>query len=92
MNYKALGINSLRCLPVVVTVLLLAACASDPNKEKRAYLNSGEKYYKAAQYKEAVIQFRNAIQIDPRFAAAHAQQRSAPHPFEPDRSRIRCAK
>lgn len=51
--------------------LLLSACSSDPNKQKQAYLESGEKYYKAGKYQEAVIEFRNAIQIDPRLAAAH---------------------
>ncbi len=51
--------------------LLLASCSSDPNKEKHAYLTSGDKYYQRGKYQEAVIQFRNAIQIDPRFAAAH---------------------
>jgi tetratricopeptide (TPR) repeat protein len=52
-------------------VLLLSGCSSDPNKEKSAYLTSGDKYYQGGKYQEAVIQFRNAIQIDPRFAAAH---------------------
>jgi tetratricopeptide (TPR) repeat protein len=56
---------------VPVTMLLLAACSSDPNKEKRAYLTSGDKYSQRGKYQEAVIQFRNAIQIDPKFGEAH---------------------
>jgi tetratricopeptide (TPR) repeat protein len=34
-------------------------------------ISSGDRYAKAGKYQEAVIQFRNAIAIDPRFAAAH---------------------
>src|SRR5579862_9762634 len=57
----------------LIIVLALAACTTDPNKRKVAYLNSGEKYAKAAKYQEAVIEFRNAIQIDPRFVDAHSK-------------------
>jgi tetratricopeptide (TPR) repeat protein len=53
--------------------LLLAGCSSDPSTRKHAYLTSGDKYYQFGKYQEAVIQFRNALQIDPRFAEAHWQ-------------------
>src|SRR5580692_4852459 len=53
------------------TAILLAGCSRDPNVRKQAYLNSGQEYFKSGKYQEAVIEFRNAIQIDPRFAAAH---------------------
>jgi cellulose synthase operon protein C len=36
-------------------------------------LASGDRYAKAGKYKEAVIQFRNAIAIDPRSAMAHSK-------------------
>src|SRR5262249_30315737 len=52
---------------------LLTACSKDPQKQKLAFLNDGERYFRTGKYAEAVIQFRNAIQIDPRFAAAHYQ-------------------
>jgi tetratricopeptide (TPR) repeat protein len=70
MNINALRINKLH-LPIVCVLLLQAGCSSDPNKEKHAYLSSGDKYFQRGKYQEAVIEFRNAIQIDPRFAAAH---------------------
>jgi Tfp pilus assembly protein PilF len=53
--------------------VVLAACSRDPAKQKAAFLASGEKYAKAGKYQEAVIQFSNAIEIDPRFAEAHHQ-------------------
>lgn len=54
-------------------MVLLAACSTDPSKQKLKYLKSGERYFKEGKYQEAVIQFRNAVQIDPRFAEAHHQ-------------------
>lgn len=52
---------------------LLAACNRDPNVVKQKYLESGMRYYSQGKYKEAGIQFQNAIKIDPRFVAAHYQ-------------------
>ncbi len=50
---------------------LLTGCSRDPNVRKQKYLDSGEKYFAEAKYREASIQYLNAIQIDPRFAQAH---------------------
>ena len=38
---------------------------------KQKYLDSGEKYFAEGKYREAAIQYSNAIQIDSRFAQAH---------------------
>ncbi|MGA8580883.1 MAG: tetratricopeptide repeat protein, partial [Bryobacteraceae bacterium] len=54
-------------------LVLLGGCTFDPNKRKLNYLNSGENYAKEHKYREATIQFRNALQIDPKFAAGHYQ-------------------
>jgi len=62
-----------RAILLIVALLPLVSCSSDPATQKRKYLNSGESYFKAAKYQEAVIQFRNALEIDPRFATAHYQ-------------------
>jgi len=50
---------------------LLAGCSRDPNVRKQKYLESGQRYFDKGQYKEAAIQFQNAIQVDSRFADAH---------------------
>src|ERR1700721_3637492 len=59
----------------VVAVCFLAAlltgCSRDPNIRKQKYLESGQRYFDKGQYREAAIQFENAIQVDPRFADAH---------------------
>src|SRR6202051_5254629 len=52
---------------------MLSACTTEPNKRKLGYLNGGEKYFKAGNYRAAQIEFRNAIALDPKFEQAHYQ-------------------
>ncbi len=55
-----------------VPLVLLAGCSSrNPNVRKQKYLESGKRYLDKGQYREAEIQFENAIQNDARFAEAH---------------------
>jgi tetratricopeptide (TPR) repeat protein len=60
-----------RTLGLVLAAILLSGCSRDPNVRKQKYLESGQRYFEKAKYREAVIQFSNAIQVDPRFADAH---------------------
>ena len=53
--------------------IFLTACSRDPNVRKQKYYESGQKYYAAGKYREAIIQFRNATEVDETFAAAHYQ-------------------
>jgi len=59
----------------VVALLLAAhvACAGDPNERKQRFLRSGDAYFAQNRYAEAVIEYRNAVQIDPRFAEARVK-------------------
>ena len=54
-----------------VLTVLLTGCSRDPNVRKQKYFDSGEKYFAQGNYREAAIQFANAVQIDSRFAQAH---------------------
>src|SRR5206468_11075339 len=56
-----------------LTVSLLTGCSRDPNVRKQKYFESGQRYYAEGKYREAVIQFLNATQVDSTFAAAHYQ-------------------
>lgn len=58
---------------VVAAALLLSfsACKGDPTVKKQKYLESGNKYQERGQFREAAIEYQNAIQIDPQFAEAH---------------------
>lgn len=55
----------------VLLALLLAGCHRNPEAAKRKYLDSGQSYMDKKQYEAASIQFKKALQIDPRFAEAH---------------------
>jgi len=56
---------------VCVLAALFTGCSHDPNVRKQKYLESGQRYFDKGQYREAEIQFENAIQVDSRFADAH---------------------
>ncbi len=58
---------------LMAALLLGAACAKDPAVRKQAFLESGNKYLEAGQYRHAIIEYRNAVQIDPTFGAARAK-------------------
>jgi cellulose synthase operon protein C len=60
-------------LSCCVIAALFTGCSRDPNVRKQKYFDSGEKYFAESKYREAVIQYLNAVQIDPRFAQAHYQ-------------------
>jgi len=56
--------------------LLLAAAVSlggctNPAKAKAEHVSKGEAYLKDSKFQEASLEFRNALQIDDQFAAAH---------------------
>src|SRR6266545_3462721 len=53
--------------------VFLAGCSRDPNVRKQKYFESGDRYFNKGKYHEAVIQYRNATEVDPTFAAAHYQ-------------------
>ena len=57
----------------LLALLLLTACSRDPNVRKEKYFHSGQHYFETGKYREAAIQYVNAIQIDPNYAAAHYQ-------------------
>ena len=50
---------------------LFAGCHGDPNVRKQKYLESGQRYSAEGKYREAAIQFSNALKIDKGYADAH---------------------
>src|ERR1017187_3844035 len=60
-------------LVLVMIAVVFTACSRDPNVRKQNYLNSGQRYFEKGKYREAEIQFVNALKIDPNYADAHYQ-------------------
>src|SRR5208283_2643815 len=65
--------STFQCAVAAVCLLgaLLTGCTGNPDKKKQKYVESGQRYFDKGQYREAEIQFQNAIQVDSRFADAH---------------------
>ena len=55
------------CTAVLAT--LVGAC-SDSEAAKQRFFESGNRYFAQKQYREAVVEYRNAIRQDPRFGEA----------------------
>ena len=49
---------------------LVSGCSKDAEVAKREYLSSGDAYFEQKKYAEAVVEYRNAIQQDPKFGQA----------------------
>src|SRR4029078_7357321 len=62
-----------RIYTVVVLLSLsvgIVGCSGDPEVLKKAYVKSGDAYMAEKKFTEATIEYRNAMQQDPRFAEA----------------------
>src|SRR5438046_2785255 len=55
----------------VIISLALGACTKDPNVLKQRHVEKGGSYLKDRKYNEAILAFRNAVQIDPNYVDAH---------------------
>lgn len=64
--------GSLRFTVIAVAALIgLVSCSRDPQVVKKRYFESGNKYFEKGRYREAAIQYRNAIKTDPKYGAAY---------------------
>jgi len=54
-----------------IAVALMAGCHRDPNVRKQKYLESGNRYSEQGKYREAAIQYMNALKVDKSFPEAH---------------------
>ena len=61
-----------RALPLIcLLALVLPACSHDPEKAARKYLASGDAYAANDQFREAAIEYGNAVKEKPAWAEAH---------------------
>src|SRR5579872_3287076 len=60
-----------RALPLIVLLAAANGCAR-AHATAGDFTEAGDRYARDGRYSAAVIEFKNAIQRDPRFAAAHA--------------------
>lgn len=63
----------MRFIGALALLAVVAGCHGDPNVRKQKYLESGNRFSAEGKYKEAVIQYMNALKVDKNFPAAHYQ-------------------
>jgi len=69
------GVNNMKqsknlFLLFLILFSTLWGCASDEQK-KASYLDKGKAYYEKGDYRSAILEFKNAVQIDPKYSDAH---------------------
>jgi putative PEP-CTERM system TPR-repeat lipoprotein len=68
MNWFDRPSHAVWVLPLCL--LLAGGCSKDPEYAKQQYLESGNRFFEQGKYKEAIVQYRNALQQDQRFGEA----------------------
>ena len=48
----------------LILTVFLASCSKSPEAKKAEHLAAGNKYFAEARYKEAVLEYRNVLQVD----------------------------
>src|SRR5215831_13930116 len=50
----------------LLSLTMAAGCGRNTEREKQVHVESGQRYFKEGKYAEAAVEFRNALQMDPR--------------------------
>src|SRR4030095_247612 len=58
---------------VVVGLLAMAGCSRSPEAQKARHLERGDKYAAREQYREAILEYRNVLRLEPANARAMKQ-------------------
>jgi tetratricopeptide (TPR) repeat protein len=53
-----------RILLLLITLLLVGACARSPEAKRERYIARGDRYFQKERYPEAILEYRNALRID----------------------------
>ena len=56
---------------VCIAVFCLAACSKSPEERRIEHMERGNAYFSSQEFKKAVIEYRNVVQADPKFAPGH---------------------
>ena len=57
------------CVGILLLVAAITACGG-PEEKKAKFFNKGKTLYEQGDYVKARLEFKNALQIDPKFADA----------------------
>lgn len=71
---REVGVRTAVVFRLIVLILIAAffiSCSRDPNVRKQEYFQAGQRYFAKGKYREAAIEFINALKIDQNYADAH---------------------
>src|SRR5690242_884937 len=71
---KSLNIS---LVSLIVVAAALSGCKSDPQATARTYFEKGNQQFQQQKFPEAIIEYRRAIQADPRLGPARLQLATA---------------
>jgi tetratricopeptide (TPR) repeat protein len=75
------------CLVGVLVCVAVTGCRQDPAASASAFVASGDRYVENRQFKEAILEYRNALEHQPDVASTHAKLASAyEQAGEPDKA------
>ena len=57
---------------LLLCTTMFAGCATDEEK-KLSHFKKGQAYFEKGEYKAALLEYKNAVKIDPRFIAANLE-------------------
>lgn len=63
--------TSITLIAIVVTLILGGCDWFSPESKKAKHLQQGQAYFDTQQYREALIEFQNVVQLDPKDADTH---------------------
>ena len=64
-------LTSVSLLSILVTLTLSGCDGFSPDSKKAKHLQQGQTYFDKQQYREALIEFQNVLQLDPNNANTH---------------------
>ena len=68
-----IGFPSWIAVGVLLVAIVIAGCNRSPAERKARHIQRGDQYYSQQRYREAILEYRNALRIDN--ANTHAIQR-----------------
>ena len=69
--------SALVCASLAIIAIGASACSRDPQVKRREYVERGDRYMQDKNVEAAIIEYRNAIQIDPRFGDGYRKLATA---------------
>ena len=64
-------LTSISLLGIFITLILSSCDEFSPDSKKAKHLQQGQTYFDKQQYREALLEFKNVVQLDPKDAATH---------------------